>query len=279
MKQVICYPRGFLSSTIAAGALALAVTGFGPVALAQPSGLVPLRSILWHGVAGPQGKYSGAITDVLVEMPSGRILYIAVNPADLFRSPRLLPSQALARLPNGDFRSHLSLDQWLHAPVLDLTGQRVEQFNGQADQIVAVQAPAWTPGRSDRARGRRSVAAPIETMGFPQFVSLQTLIGAAAATTGHEELGTVSGFVADWPHHRINYAIVTAANTPAAPNAPSFAVPLALLSPGAGSQPVVVNAPSDAFRAAPQVSLNRAASLQHPEQIFRLPARTGFANR
>ena len=105
------------------------------------------HDILYHDVLGQDGEKVGAVTDLLIAMPSAQILFVAVTPSDLFKRPKAIPLDALAPAKKGALQLRIPLDTWLSAPEEARNGQWVEQFASNAFRILARYNLAWVGSR------------------------------------------------------------------------------------------------------------------------------------
>lgn len=230
--------------------------------------IVRAEQILWHPVEDQNHRTVGSVSDLLVEMPSGRVLFAAITPSELFEFARAVPPTALTRESNGTLRLNLSDDAWEQAPRLSPNGRKIEQFTRNGVQLRGHYEPAWAPPQPQPSRGLEVIATTPGRPPVPRYVSLEELMNTPVKDLNSQELGAVGGFLVDWDDHRVMYALITRnGDALFASIANAWAVPMTALAPPLGGSAAVVNAPPDAFRRAPV--LTGDAWRNRPAQVYR----------
>lgn len=226
---------------------------------------VTLNNVLWRTVQNREGKSIGGVSDVLVQMPSGRIVFVTVDPNEFFSPAKAVPPASLTAVTRVEdaVRLEAPSERWFNAPILEWNGARVIENTAAGEKIYAYYQQRWLP--PEVSPGWLNVPTPTGTAAPERYVSLKKLLLHRVSTPAGEPTGFVRDFLIDWADHRVTHALVSPQFTPVA-NGPAtwFAVPLSLLGPPDEDQGLTVNAKIDAFRQAP-------TSPSNPAQIYRYP--------
>jgi hypothetical protein len=221
---------------------------------ASEGALLRLDDILWREVRNVQGEVLGGVSDLLVQMPSGRLVFVAVDPSELFERPKAVPPASL-RLPQSEDAPlvlDISKGGWLEAPRLDWDGALVIKNTEEGGRIYGYYQQAWREPDPGPPWGM-PVVAPSEGAKPPaRYVSLKNLLLQRVETNGREHAGYIQGFLIDWSAKRATHALVSSQFTPLAQSdANWFAIPTPLLNPSLEDEGIMVNSGIDAFRTAP----------------------------
>lgn len=264
-------PRGlgYLRSFVAVTCLLWAL----PLANASDAAGLRLDQVLWRPVQNRQGESLGGLSDVLVQMPSGRIAFVAVDPDELFERPKVMPPSALV-IPRGDGALQLDLakDRWIFAPRLDWDAELVIQNTADGREIYGFYQQAWHEPDEAPSWGMTVVAQPGDTQAPVRYVSLKNLLLERVVTNGKEHVGYIRDFVLDWTGKRATYALISPQITqPGRPEQMWFAVPVFLLSPALKSDALTVNTSLGALRRATPVTAEKGLSADAGASIRRYP--------
>jgi sporulation protein YlmC with PRC-barrel domain len=235
--------------------------------------IVPAHSVLFHDVLDQHHEKIGAVTDLLVTMPSGQVLFVAVTPADLFKRPKAVPLDALAPASNGSLELRMTLDKWLDAPRVAWNGQWVEQLTPGGSRLLARYAVGWAADRPLPEAARFAA-----TVAIPNYVSMRDLLGETVVDAQRQTVGGVGDFLVDWNTRRAVYAVVSPQANGLAEMAVAngFAIPTPMLTPPSTAGTMTVNITPEIARRAPLLSFRNGAP--NPQQIFRYQAGTAVAN-
>lgn len=195
----------------------------------------------------------GGVSDVLVQMPSGRMVFVAVDPSELFERPKAVPPQALTlpREPEAALRLDISKDRWITAPRLDWDAALVIKNTSEGGRIYGFYQQAWVNPDPDAPWGMTVVAPPKGASPPARYVSLKRLLLNRIVTPAGQPAGFVRDFLLRWGDGRATHALVSPRFTPLAREDQMwFAVPLSLLSPRVEDDSLQVNSSIDAFRRA-----------------------------
>lgn len=244
-------------------------------ATAQP--LVTTPSVLWHRVLDQQNNRLGAVTDILVEMPSGRIAFFAVKPSQLFERPRVLPPDALENAGDGALKLKGSLDAWYNAPILSWNQREVDAVTRNGLELRGYYEAAWAPPTSPASSGVAILGHPAQNRPPTPYVSLRALQNTTVLDPAHQQIGAIAEFLIDWPQRRVTHAIVSH-QEPSLTGAVSngFAIPVPLLNPPAGGSEVIANVTPQTLQRAPR--LTNAAQAAQSAGVFRYVAPSALAN-
>jgi sporulation protein YlmC with PRC-barrel domain len=243
-------------------------------ASSQRTALQPFAGIQWRGVSSPDGTYGGTVSDVLVDLPSGRILSLVVRRDEPYRYPKVVPASAVTRLSDGTFRCQLTLSQWLALPILDATGTRLENLSKGRVDYVGFAEPLWTVPRPTLTHGLSVVPPPPANAPAQRFVSLERLRNMPVDNMQRQELGTIRTYLVDWNDRRVTHVVLAAPRT----DDPSIAVPVTRLMPRlAQGVTLFVNTDLSAVQRAPQLSLVQAT--RQRDALFRYKPATLVTSR
>lgn len=248
----------------------------------EGSGTIRLDTLLWREVQDSQGRTLGSVSDVLVQMPSGRVVFVAIVPAEFFSRPKGVPPGALeipAR-PDAPVRLDVTPERWRAAPLLDWDTSLLVKQTGEGARIYGYYQQAWrepdpAPPWFMRIVGREGQ----EGERAKRYVPLKKLLLDRVTTAADQQIGFVRDFLLDWADRRVTHALVSPQFTPLAkPDDRWFAVPVALLGPPLEQDALTVNSAPEAFREAkplPEGRLSHAA----PAEIYRYPAVPAWSRR
>lgn len=249
-----------------------------PNATTRP--VMSLDDFLWREVQNAEGATLGSASDVLVHLPTGRIVFVSVHPSELFGLPKALPPEAITfgDAPDAPLRVDLSEEKWLEAPELEWNAARVIKHDTDGPQVYGYYQQQWAkPALEAAADGDENavVAAPTEpgTREAEQYVSLSELLLHRVVTPATEQPGFVRDFVLDWSAGRATYALVSPTFTPAVePEETWFAIPTALLAPPLETEAITVLSDEETFRNAQQAPEIAALPEENRTQIYLYPA-------
>lgn len=234
-----------------------------------------LDDLLWREVQNLQGEQLGALSDVLVQMPSGRIVFATVDPAAFFERPKAVPPPAL-RLPETraqPLQVDISMKRWLAAPVLDWDAARVIKNTREGGRIYGYYQQTWREPDPTPPWGMNVTASMDDgTGGDARYVSLKQLLLERVVTNGGQQVGYVNGFVIDWTDMRATHALISPRfrSTGGSPER-SFAVPVALLNPPIEEDAITVNSSTEAFRDAPSWPGEAKGPIREATTVYRYP--------
>jgi sporulation protein YlmC with PRC-barrel domain len=242
--------------------------------------VVQLDDFLWREVQNVEGVTLGSVSDVLVHLPTGRIVFVSVHPTELFGRPKALPPDAIAfgESPNATLRVDLSEERWRETPELEWNAARVIKHGTDGPQVVGYYQQQWAkPAPEAAAEGDENavVAAPTEpgTGEAEQYVSLSELVLDRVLTPATEQPGFVRDFVLDWSAGRATYALISSTFTPTPePEETWFAIPTALLAPPLETEAITVLSNEETFRSAQQAPEIAALPEENRTQIYLYPA-------
>lgn len=237
-----------------------------------------LEEFLWRPVQNKEGEQLGTVNDVLVQLPSGRIVFVSVLPNRLFGRPKAVPPAALTGPagPDAPFVVDLSIDRWINAPIVDWSEALVLDLTEQGGKVYAYYQQPWLeppPGYDwsiDRA------VPPERQAELPRFVSLKKLEYERLQTGDAEQVGYVYDFLLDWGDRRVTHALVSPERAPVGqPGETWFAVPVALIGPAEDYDALTVNRKMNAFSAATAPPGNRPPPADHVQIYrYRMPGST-----
>ena len=248
-------------------------------AYSQPERLAatPLRfnEILWREVQDREGRTLGSVSDILVQMPSGRIVFVAVTPPEFYAHPKAVSTNALS-LPSKDgaLRLDLTTDGWIDAPQLDLESALVIKATSAGGKISGYYQQEWREPELTPAGVPVVVTAPKDAPAANRYVSLGKLLWNRVTTPAWQQDGYVRDFLLNWPEARVTHAIVSSRFTPVAPKDTTwFAVPVTLLNPPVQQSAITINSGIESLRSAPDLPAASPARISDT-QIYRYPARS-----
>ncbi len=235
----------------------LALTSFTTAALLQAAPPRPpdrFAEIMSRDVRNAQGEELGSVGDLLVQMPSGRIVFVAVDPMELFERPKVVPPGAL-KPPASEAETlvvDISKDRWIEAPRLDWNSALVIDHTDEGGRIYGYYQEHW---RQPERGGHWNMTVVAPAPGAPpvrRYASLKQLMLERVETSGKAQVGYLRDFLVDWAGRRVTHALVSPRFTPRpGPEPEWYAVPVVLLVPPVESDAVGVNSGLEAFRLAP----------------------------
>lgn len=261
--------------SIAAVALAAAIPGI--AGAAEPTRgqarQLRLKEFLWREVQNKDGRTLGSTSDVLVQMPSGKIVFIAVVPSGFYQRPKTLPPGAflVPADPDAPLQVDITLDRWLNAPRIDWNPRFAVKYEDDGARIYAYYQQRWSEPDPTPAPGVEVVASKEARPPPLRFVSLNNLLLERVTASGWEQAGFLTDFLLDWSVQRATHALVSPQFTPLArPDEKWFAIPTPLLIPPVEEDAIKVNAGVAAFQGAPDFPEDGSGS---PDiaQIYRYP--------
>ena len=234
--------------------------------------LVRLDDVLWREVRNVQDEKLGAVSDVLVQMPSGRIVFVAVDPTELFQRPKAVPPAALqvAASPDAPVVLDLAMDRWISAPRLDWDAALVIKNTMEGENIYGYYQHVWSEPDPGPPWGMTVVAPASDAAPSVRYVSLKKLLLDDVATTDKRPVGSIRDFLIDWPGRRVTHALVSRRNVSGPePGDRWFAIPTALLSPPVDSDAITVNETVAAFHNPPAWPGGGVSLANNPAAIYR----------
>jgi hypothetical protein len=241
-----------------------------------PPSPVGLEEILWRPVQDRSGGELGGLSDVLVEMPAGRVVYLAIDSSQLFDHPKAVPPGAVMLPPQSDapFQLEISRDRWIAAPRLDWEGSLIIAHTDEGERIYGYYQQAWRAPELRAAWG--AVVVPSTSPPPARYVSLKGLLLNRVVINGREQAGYIRDFLIDWSGRRVTHAIVSPQFTPLAqPGSSRFAVPMPLLEPPAQDGSIPIRSTMAAFQRAPAWPAETSRALSDTSTVFRFPAAAG----
>lgn len=246
----------------------------GRAAASEPA-LLRFDDLQWRSVLNEQGEELGGVSDILVQMPSGRLVFVAVDPSDLFQRPKAVPPHAL-RLPkskDAPLVLDMSKERWIEAPRLDWDGALVIKNTEEGGRIYGYYQQAWREPDAGPPWGMTIVAPPKGVAPAARYVSLKNLLLERVETNGRQQAGYLRGFLIDWSAKRATHALVSSQFTPLGrPEGKWFAIPIPLLNPSVEDDTLTVNGSVDAFRTAPNWPASGKTTATDVTTIYRYPA-------
>ncbi len=277
-SRSLVYRLLFVAASLTASA-ALAANAQRSPSAPTTDRLIQVRDIVWHEVESRDGTRLGAISDLLVDMPSGRVLFAAIEPADLFHWPKAVPASAIDVAAQGTIRLKLSLDDWVHAPVLSPDGRRIEQNGRSGVELRGAYETDWSAAAAKTLRGLEVVAPSPGRPPVARFVSLLSLMGTPVLDVNRRPLGAIGGFLINWNARRAMYALVANDSGSLASWVRSgYAIPTVMLTPPGAGTTIVVNAGPAALQRAPLLSAQNANWRRNPDRVYRFEAQASLAS-
>jgi sporulation protein YlmC with PRC-barrel domain len=259
----------------AAVALTMALPGINaaePASTQAPQ--MRLKEFLWREVQNKEGKTLGSVSDVLVEMPSGKIVFVAVVPSGFYQRPKTLPPGAVLvpSDPTAPLQVDITQDRWIDAPWIDWNPRFVVKNEGDGARIYAYYQQRWSEPDPTPAAGVEVVASKKDRPPPLQYVSLNDLLLERVTTPAWEQAGFVTDILLDWSVQRATHALVSPQFTPLArPDQKWFAIPMPLFVPPGEEDSITVNSSVQAFQRAPDFPQDGSGSTD-VAQIYRYPA-------
>lgn len=258
-------------TSFAAISLALAA----PVKAAQKDAALSdlrVQDLLWRQVESREGETLGGISDVLVQLPSGRLMFLAIDPAALFQPPKIVPPGALSGVeqdPASPVRLEIAKERWLFAPMVDWDGVGIIDNTAEGSKVYAFYQQAWRDPDPSRPPGLSAVGSTDQRRPA-RYVSLNDLLGNRVVANSRQHVGYIRDFVLDWEGLRATHALISPQFVPPqSSGAEWFAVPITFLTPPRFGDAIVVNSDLAAFRNAAQWrpetgSTDRTSILRYP---------------
>ena len=261
---------------IAIVALAAAIPGIASATepTSDQAGQLRLKEFLWREVQNKDGRTLGSTSDVLVQMPSGKIVFVAVVPSGFYQRPKTLPPGAfqVPADPDGPLQVDITLDRWLNAPRIDGNPRYAVKNDGDGARIYAYYQERWSESDPTPAPGLEVVASKEDRPPPLRFVSLNNLLLERVTALGWEQAGFLTDFLLDWSVQRATHALVSPQFTPLErPDEKWFAIPTPLLIPPVEEDAIKVNAGVAAFQGAPDFPENGTGSAD-VARIYRYPS-------
>ena len=247
-----------------------------------PPTALRLADFLWRDVQNQQGEPLGATSDVLVEMPSGRIVFVLIKPRQIYAEPRAVPPGSLSAPTSDDsaLKLDISLDEWINAPRIDWDPKVIAKYTEKGAEIYGFYNQNWlqtAPGAE--APGVNVVAGKKDDKQPVRFVSLNNLVMHRVASPAWETAGFVRGFLLDWNSHRATHALVSRVFDPLpVPNDSWFAIPVSLLNPPVEQDALTIDTNEQAFANARTVSAESDLPISNTTDIFQFPPSTQSAS-
>ena len=248
-------------------------------ATSEPA-LLRFDDLQWRSVLTEQGEEPGGLSDILVQMPSGRLVFVAVDPSEVFQRPKAVAPDAL-RLPKGQDASlvlDMSKERWIEAPRLDWDGALVIKNTEAGGRIYGYYQQAWRDPDPGSPWGMTVVAPQKEAAPAARYVSLKNLMLERVETKGRQQVGYIRGFRIDWSAKRATHALVSSQFTPLGrPEGKWFAIPTPLLNPSVEDNAITVNSGVNAFGTAPNWPACGKTTAADAATVYRYPALPGAA--
>lgn len=258
-------------------ALLVVIAGTPAAQTAEPApsrtSALRLDDFLWRELQDREDRTLGSVSDVLVQMPSGRIVFVAVVPAEFFERPKAVPPGALAVPEDREapIRLDITKERWIDAPRLDWDSVLVIKNTREGSEIYGYYQQPWREPEPLPPWGVEAVAPRANGSPPERYVSLKKLLLDRVVTPAWEQAGYVRDFLLDWPARRATHALVSPRFTPLASEQEAwFAVPVPLLNPPVEGDALIVNSDVEAFRDAPRLARGKAPRTMM--EIYRYPA-------
>jgi sporulation protein YlmC with PRC-barrel domain len=244
---------------------------------AQPSSLLlRLDEVLWREVQNRAGETLGSVSDVLAQMPSGRLVFVAVVPSEFFERPKAVPPGAIVFPDNAGAPLQLDIpnERWINAPRLDWDAALVIKHTSEGERIYGYYQQAWQEPDPTPPWGMTVVAPPADVRERPaRYVSLKDILLHRVVTPVGHQAGFVRDFLVDWTRRYATHALVSPRFTPLAkPDAMWLAIPTPLLNPPVADDAITANTDLEALRRAEPVATGVTLSTSDRARIFRYPA-------
>jgi hypothetical protein len=242
-----CWMAWVLASLVSAASAA-------NVSASSKNAPTTVDGLLWRDVKAADGQVIGVTNDVLVQMPSGQIVFILVKPTALYSEPKALTPEQFTNVPagKGPLQSSLNFDEWLNSPRLDWDPTLIVKDSSDGAKLFAYYQQAWI-GTAQRqpAKGVNVVAQASGTPAPTSYVSLMKLMNSRVETPGWDTAGYIRGFLLDWPQHRATHALLAHGFSPAPrPGESYYAVPMTLMKPPVERQIISVDTNANAITSA-----------------------------
>ena len=198
---------------------------------------IPLEQFLWREVKSTDNQSVGTVRDVLCDVPSGRIVYVLVDPSNLYDRPKAVAPESLSVPldPAEPVQLKMTLNEWLNSGRLDWSGLEITQRTDSGESITGVYKREWVEQQAVAAGKNKSTApasAAISSPSSREFVSLGRLNLKRVKVPGWDQDGFLNEFLIDWTAKRVTHALVSPEFAPISPlSKPWYAIPIALLMP------------------------------------------------
>jgi sporulation protein YlmC with PRC-barrel domain len=237
-----------------------------------PAAEIRFDELLWREVRTTKGEALGAVSDLLVQMPAGRVVFIAVDPVELFERSRVIPPGIL-RLPadpKAPLEIDITLDRWLDAPRLNWDAELITKNAREGGVIYGFYQEEWQ--EPDKASPWGASAMADGTANPPaRYVSLKQLLLEPAVAKGGERAGYIRDFLLDWAGKRTTHALISPQPVPLpASDRAWFAVPVTLLNPQRKEDALVINADAPTIRSGKLLAAGQKMPTSGAE-IFQYP--------
>jgi len=231
-----------------------------------------LDQLVWREVKNQNGQSLGAISDLLVEVPSGKIAFVVIQPSELYARPKALRPDALSVTEKHADPATLNLpaEDWLNAPQLDWGGLQVTLKTDGGEKIQGSYLQPWIDRKAAPASGKNTArTAPAQpTEGY---VSLSNLQSRRVTVPGWDQDGFLNNFLVDWSAKRVTHALVSPEFPAIArPNEPWYAIPMAMLNPPNEQNSLDVKTSRDAIVHAQSIAGNKLRS--DVAGVYRFPS-------
>jgi sporulation protein YlmC with PRC-barrel domain len=243
-----------------------AATAAGSKVDAAETQSMPLQQLLWRDVRTSDGQSVGTVRDVLCHLPSGQIVYVAIDPSALYERPRVVAPDTLS-VPadrNQPVQIKMTNNEWLNTPRLDWSGLEVTQWSGSGENIKGVYQREWIPARPTSVATKKTsaeISAALPASTGPSFVALRQFHLKRVSVPGWDAEGFLNGFLLDWKAKRVTHALVSTEFAPiSAPDKPWYAFPVALLTPPNEQEFLGINSSEEAIAKAQRVPGDRLRS-------------------
>ena len=250
-----------------------------PAANTSATEPLPLDHYLWREVKNQSGQSLGAVSDLLVQIPSGQIVFVVIETSEMYGRPKVVRPDALT--VSGKAREpvtlNLSADDWFNAPRLDWSGLQVTQKTNEGEKIYGSYLPQWIEQKpvanaNGKNAGRVSSAAGQPSDGF---ISLSKLQSHRVSVPGWDQDGFLNSFLIDWAAKRATHVMVSP-EFPAIvrPDEMWYAIPVAMLNPPNDQNVLVVNSTKDVVARAQRIAGEKLRSdiagiYQFPSALLR----------
>lgn len=235
-------------------------------------GAVPFDQLVWREVKNQNGQSLGAISDLLVEVPSGKIAFVVIQPSELYARPKALRPDALSVTEKHADPATLNLpaEDWLNAPRLDWSGLQVTQKTDAGEKIQGSYLQPWIDRKAAPASGKNAArTAPAQPT--DGYVSLSNLQSRRVTVPGWDQDGFLNNFLVDWSAKRVTHALVSPEFPAIArPNEPWYAIPMAMLNPPNEQNSIDVKTSRDAIVHAQSIEGNKLRS--DVAGVYRFPS-------
>ena len=221
---------------------------------------MPLEQLLWREVKTSDGQSVGTVRDVLCHLPSGQIVYVAIDPSDLYERARAIAPEKLSVPADRKeaVQVKMTINEWLNAPRLDWSGLEVTQVSDSGESIKGVYQAEWVPPQPTSVAAKKTpaqVSAALPKPSGPGFVALSQFHLKRVSVPGWDSEGFLNGFLLDWNAKRVTHALVSTEFAPiSSPDKTWYAFPVALLTPPNEQEFIGINSTKEAIANAQRVA-------------------------